>query len=471
MNEGRSSMLTIKPRTLFSRFLLVFSLILLANLILAAALTLNQTRQAVADELKYQLSDAAARAVDDYQRGRITNLSNAQWAANTNQNAGNLAGIEVSAYEPPGGITQYDPQNGWSDQTAAGQIGDRAELVLAGQRVFWMTSLRAFLAVPVRLAGNQWAILMLSLPRSNPAVRMADYGRPVWLTLLAVSLPTLLLAFLFFRQMTRPVSRMVEMADAIAGGDFKKRTSYTSNNEIGALGSALNQMAGQLGAENQARTLLISGISHDLRTPLTSIKANTQAMLDGIILPEETRPLLQDTIAEIDRLRGLVDNLLLAAGQSGEWPLHKTQLNLADLVQRTVAQMQIMAEQAGQTLVTFLPENLEARVDGQQIRQMLVNLIDNAIRYSPPGKMITIRLSENNGWISLVIEDQGFGIPAELRPSVFEPLVKSCLSTGSGLGLYLCRRIVQAHQGHISLASAEPAGTTVTVSLPASVQV
>jgi signal transduction histidine kinase len=448
------------------RFIAAFSLILLANLLLASALVYAQTRAAASAELGSQLEEVAKRAVTAYQRRSQSNLTNMQWAADTNLNAGLLSTVTVYAYEAPSGSVAYDPQNGWSDPRAAALIGSRASQVLAGRQAFWLDAQSAYLAVPVEMAASQTAILLLGLPRQLSVAMLLDFGRPVLFTLLAVSLPTLLLAFVIIRQMTRPVSQMVRVADAIAGGDLRQRAAYTANNEIGSLGQALNQMAAQLAAADQARTLLVRGISHDLRTPLTTIKANTQALADGLIREEDKPELLADTIAETDRLRGLVDNLLLASGQGSAWPLCLERHDLAELARRTAAQMQVLAGQAGKSLQTDLPASLVWRVDARQIRQALVNLIDNAVRYSPAGSAITVRLRREPGAAVLAVHDPGPGVPLPLRDKIFDPLVKGENSSGSGLGLYICRRIAEAHDGRISLASCPGSGTCVQLWLP-----
>jgi two-component system, OmpR family, sensor histidine kinase BaeS len=337
--------------------------------------------------------------------------------------------------------------------------------VLAGRRLFWLGDANAYLAVPVRTADN-WAILLLSLPRPSVSAGLADYGRPILYILLAVCLPTLLLAFVLLRGLTRPITKMVQMADAVAAGDFSQRAPQAGDQEIGLLGASLNQMAVQLDQAENARQLLVRGISHDLRTPLTTIKANTQAMLDGIIPPAETREILVDTIGEIDRLRGLVDNLLLAGGQGAHWPLRLEPQNLADVVRRTTSQMQILAGQSGQAIRTAIPECLEVAIDGQQMRQALVNLIDNAIRYGRRGGVIEVSLGVENEEIRLAVQDDGPGIPSDVLPRLFEPLAKGSGSTGSGLGLYLCRRIAEAHGGSISVES-RSTGTRLTLHLPA----
>ncbi|HBP37694.1 MAG TPA: hypothetical protein DD640_02935 [Clostridiales bacterium] len=454
-------------RTLFSRFLLGFGLILLVNLFLASFLTFSQTRAAVTAELRYRLNIASERIITDYQERQLTNLSNAQWTNTSNTSTdSSWSGIRVAAYQPSSSVSAYNAEAGWSDQEAADLIGSRAYQVLAGQRVFWQTEDLACLAVPVRLQAGQIAILLISLPRSNPAALFPTYGWPALLTLLAVSLPTLGLAYLVLRRITRPVSQMVQTADAVAQGDYRQKSAYRQSDEIGILSQAINQMADRLAAAEQARKLLLSGLSHELRTPLTTIKANTQALQDGILTIEEQPEYLADTLSEIDRLRGLVDNLLLAADPSDVWPIRKQPADLAQLVRLILRQMQVRTGQAGLSVRADLPESAPAALDQQQIRQLLFNLIDNAIRFSPPAGMINIRLTaQEDSWL-LTVQNSGPPIPENLLPHIFEPLVKSPQSSGSGLGLYLCRRIAELHQGEISLVSNAADGTVITVQLP-----
>lgn len=458
----------MKRRTLLRQYFLAFGAILLVNLALATWLIVEQTGNAVVDEWHYQLNDMADRAIADYQRRQLSQLTNAQWAAQNNQPAvGNLSGVYVAAYEPTGDTNQYNPQAGWSDDLAAGLIGDRAATVLAGQRLFWLSDNQALLAVSTRTTAGRPAILLLGLPRRTDMALVLRFGRPVLLGLLAVSLPTLLLALVFFRRITRPVTRMAGMAEAVAQGDFRQRIEQPGQNEIGDLGRSLNQMAAQLAAAEQGRRILLSGLSHELRTPLTIIKANTRGILDGVVPPAEQADYLQATAAETERLGMLIENYLQSATLPAEWPLNRQLTDLADLARRVVRQMALPTGQALLRLDLQAPAQMPVRADGYQLRQVLINLLDNAMHYSPPGGVIKVVLMMEPGFAVLTVQDRGPGIPPELLPSVCEPLVKGADSKGSGLGLYLCRRIVEAHHGSILLESAPGGGVCVTVRLPA----
>lgn len=451
-------------RSLFGRWLLGFGLILLANLGLVTLLTLQQSQAALTAEYHYRLSEAAERASRNYHERGLT-TANAEWAAETNGSAVNLSGVYVAVYEA--GLPGASLSGGWTDNQAAGLIGDRLAQVLRGERVYWTTDAMAYTAVPLGLAEGQAGALLAGLPRQAEAGSLLRYGRVAWYTLLAVSLPTLLLAYHFIRRITRPVSRMALMADAVAQGDFTARVDYRQNDEIGALGSALNQMAEQLGNAERVRQTFLAGVSHELRTPLTTIKANTQAMLDQLINADELPEYLTSTIEEADRLRDLVSSLLQSAQPEAGSDLKRTLTDLATLVADTVRQMEVLAGQKGVRLVTELAAGCQIRVDRDRLRQVIINLLDNAIRCTPPAGEVRVTLSCRMAEATITVADSGNGIPASVRDRLFQPFVRSADSPGSGLGLYLSQRIVLAHGGKLSAEAApDRAGTLIRIWLP-----
>lgn len=450
-------------RSLFGRFLLAFCVILLANLVLVMIVTLHQSQAALAAEYRYRLDEAADKAVADYlQRGRLA--ANAQWASVTNSSQSNLSGIYVAVWEPLPSAQNTD--TGWSDVQAAGIVGDRMERVQHGERVYWVAGNRAYTAVPVGQNQQNRAVLLLGLPQQMTGRSWWYYAQLAFYTLLAVSVPTLLVAFVFLGQVTRPVSRMVQMADAVAQGDFSQRVGVSRQDEIGLLGNALNQMAGQLSVAEQTQQTFLAGVSHDLRTPLTTIKANTQAMLDQIISPEEQPEYLASTIEEIDRLRGMVDNLIDASHPQSKPSLQVMETDISSLVAEVIRQVQAHARQLEVTLLSSLPPGLHAVVDSSKIRQVLLNLLDNAMRFAGPAGQVQLVLQDAGQSMVISVVDTGPGLAQELADKVFQPFVKAQGSNGAGLGLFLCQRIITAHGGKITLHSEVGQGVTVTMTLP-----
>ncbi len=452
-------------KSLLGRFLLAFSAILLANLVLVVGLTLNQSRAALEAEYRYRLNAAADKAITAYlQQGR--QIATGEWAQVTNSAESNLSSIYVAVWKQSE-AQNSPPQMAWSDRKAASVIGDhRLGQVLRGGTAYWMDGDKAYTAVSVNEPTEGQVVLLIGLPKPAQAP-LWHYGQTALYTLLAVSVPTLLLAWAFFGRITRPLSQMVQIADAVAEGDFSQRVGYTDADEVGTLGNALNQMAQQLDTLDKTRRTFLAGVSHDLRTPLTTIKANTQAMLDQVITTEEQPDFLSSTIEEIDRLRGMVDSLIEASSPEA-MSLNKAEIDLCAILHDTLKQLQLCAQQVGVQLVGELGDGIIVLADQNKLRRALLNILHNAIRFSPGGSTVKVSSRAANGSALVTVQDSGCGIGSELCGKAFEPFVKGQGSNGSGLGLYTSKQIVAAHRGDISIESAEGIGTTVTISLPLS---
>jgi signal transduction histidine kinase len=455
----------MKRHALLRQYLLLFSAILLVNLGLASAITWQQSRSLLRDEWRYQLSEMAERVVNVYQRSQLNHLSNVNWTEQLNANSA-LTGLYLAAYEPATDRLVYDPLVGWSDRQAAGLIGDRATLVLAGERQFWLTSDQALLALSVRTAAGRLAILLLGLPRRADPALFLRLGRPILLVLLAVSLPTLLLAWLFLRRITRPLREMADLAEAVARGEYRPLTGPVKANELGDLGRALDGMSARLAAADQARRIYLSGLSHELRKPLTSIKLNIQGILDHVIPPQEEKACLEIAAAESERLRALIDNTIQSASDPAQWPQNRQNIDLGRLVRATARQMSLSCQDKRLRITVDGPESLLIDADDGQLRQVLINLLDNAGRFAPTGSAITISLARDAGRAIVSVTDQGPGIDPAILPRLFKEPIKRPGSPGSGLGLYLCQRLIDAHGGAIEAKRASDGGACIRFSLP-----
>ena len=238
--------------------------------------------------------------------------------------------------------------------------------------------------------------------------------------------------------------------------------------ELRGLTRAFNDMAARLESEDATRRRLLADVSHELRTPLAVIQGNLEALLDGVYPPDEAHigPILDETRV----LERLIDDLrTLSLAESGALPLHREATEPAVLLEDVVAAHRARAAAAKVDLRVDAAAGLPAiDVDPMRMRQVLSNLVDNAIRVMPDGGSITLSAAIREGSLSIDVIDDGPGIPSDLLPSVFERFTKAANSRGSGLGLAIARAIVTAHGGTISAAS-DPGrgrGTTIHLSLP-----
>ena len=290
--------------------------------------------------------------------------------------------------------------------------------------------------------------------------------------LVAVGLLILLLLSLsgvyFIRSILVPVRQLSQSARKIAQGDFGVRIDKAKDDEIGELVDAINDMAGELGAAEQMKNDFISSVSHELRTPLTAIKGWAETLQEGAD-QETAEKGMNVIIRESERLSGLVEELLdFSRLQNNRMRLIVSRLDiLAELdeaVYMVTARARTEEKQLNYEETTALPP---VYGDVDRLRQVFVNIIDNALKYTSPGGTITVFSREDSGWVRVTISDTGCGIPAEHLPNVKKKFYKANqLVRGSGIGLAVADEIVRLHGGTLEIDSQEGVGTTVVISLP-----
>jgi signal transduction histidine kinase len=285
--------------------------------------------------------------------------------------------------------------------------------------------------------------------------------------------------------MVRDIERLRDRLQGVGVGDRRTDLRTGGADELADLAGAANAMIERLGQEEaahaaaeEARRRLIVAVSHDLRTPIASLRVLTEAVEDHIATGATRTRYLREMHTHVAVLAALIDDLFdLARAQAGDEAPTRQRVELGELVSEIVAAMRAPGEARGVTLraepaAGQAPgEAFVARADPEQIRRVLLNLLDNAIRHTPPGGNVVARASRRPGKVEVEVADDGTGIAAEEREHVFEAFFRgaehaSRSGEGSGLGLAIARAIVNAHGGEIWLAPA-PRGTRVCFSLPA----
>jgi two-component system sensor histidine kinase BaeS len=269
------------------------------------------------------------------------------------------------------------------------------------------------------------------------------------------------------RRIARPLRQMELATRAIAGGDFDRRLPITSQDEIGRLADSINRMALDLARLEAARREFIAKISHDLRTPLTAIKGFVVNLQDTA--PAEMQPTLATMDQEADRLVRLVNDLLtLSRLQRGELRLRLAPADLVQVVRSAASLASAKAERLGVTLSLDLPDDLPlVLADADRLEQVAVNLLDNAIKFTPPGGTVQVCLGEAGRQVVVRVLDDGRGLTAEEAARAFEPYYRGP-EGGAGLGLSIAREIVAAHGGRIWLTARPEGGAEAGFSLPRS---
>jgi signal transduction histidine kinase len=321
--------------------------------------------------------------------------------------------------------------------------------------LFFFTVAGCALATGLALAGAE----MLGLPRG--AAPFLAFGSFV------VTVLGLALAGRGLWRVTRPLDELVEAADRVAGGDYSAHVAERGPREVRALARAFNAMAARLQSNEATRRNLLADVTHELRTPLTVIQGNLEGLLDGVYPRDDAR--LAALLEETRVLSRLVDDLrMLALAESGALQLQKEPTDLAVLLGEAAAAFRAQADAAGVALAVDAPADLPfLNLDPARVREVLSNLIANALRYTPRGGAVRLHCAPGPGAVVAVsVSDTGQGIPPEDLPHIFDRFYKSSDSGGMGLGLAIAKGLVTAHGGEISARSAPGRGTTIRFTLP-----
>ena len=331
-------------------------------------------------------------------------------------------------------------------------------------------------AAPVVVNGQTvGSVLVGSMiePALNPADEdfLQAVNLSIFITAAAVGLVALILGSMLFRQIPSPLRAVSQAAEAIAAGQLDRRVEAKTADEIGRLAQSFNRMAESLAQADVQRRNMVADIAHELRTPLTVVQGSLEAMLDGVydLNPENIASIHQQT-ALLSRL--VADLRDLALAEAGQLRLDWQSVDLEAVIAQASNALQSQALEKGVTFKVELPQGLpRIRGDGQRLQQVLFNLVSNALRHTPTGGTVKTAVEVKEDRVVIRVQDTGSGIPAEDLPHVFERFYRVDRSRarstgGSGLGLTIAKRIVEAHGGQIWAQSWLGAGSTFAFSLP-----
>ena len=284
------------------------------------------------------------------------------------------------------------------------------------------------------------------------------------------ALVALTLSFLISARLTSPLAQITKAARKLEDGDLGQRVDLRENDEIGQLGEAFNNMASALQTHETLRKNMTADIAHELRTPLSTIRSHVEAYQDGVMKPNKKN--LHSIYEEILRLGRLIDDLgELAQAESGKLKLDKKEIDLALLAKNTVASLKPVFDGEELTIKIKSKGEVVGVYDEDRIKQILVNLLVNAVKYSSAGGQVTVEVGvvKNKAWIS--VSDNGPGIDEKSLPFIFERFYRVDKSRnratgGSGIGLTIAKELAKLHGGSIDVSSTVGAGSTFTVNFP-----
>ena len=289
---------------------------------------------------------------------------------------------------------------------------------------------------------------------------------------LAATIAGLTTSLLLVQIILRSLRNIAGSSQRIAAGRYDERVEVPASDELRAVAESFNQMAEALEQIEQRRITMIGNVAHELRTPLAGIEGYLEGLIDGVL--PNTADTFLDMKQEVRRLRRLVDDLqTLSRVEAGQISLHFTTFDINDVIHRVVAQIQPQVLDGCLQMQFASHEHpLLVHADPDRVAQILLNLLGNAVRYTPEGGCITIRSVHTNDEVQVIVEDTGIGIAAEHLPFIFERFYRADpsrarTSGGSGIGLTIARHLAWAMGGDIRAASAGPGkGSTFTLSLP-----
>jgi signal transduction histidine kinase len=272
-------------------------------------------------------------------------------------------------------------------------------------------------------------------------------------------------------RMTRSLSRLSDATKAVAEGAFHEPLSIDSKDEIGELAKSFNSMAGRLREIDVMKEKFYATLSHELRSPLNAMREAVRLIeaRTGGPVPANPERLIAIFSKGTDRLLRLINEVLdLSRANAGVLPVDRRWFDLNETVAHTIEELKPQAEQQGLTLrMESDPTVTRVYADEDRIVQIVVNLLANALRFTPAGGKVTIRLQHTDNEIQIQVEDTGIGIPAPLLPVIFDRFRQAHSGKGgTGLGLAIVRAMVEAHGGHVTVESEEGKGSRFTIGLP-----
>jgi two-component system sensor histidine kinase BaeS len=272
------------------------------------------------------------------------------------------------------------------------------------------------------------------------------------------------------KRITSPLLEMKKTAERMAMGELNSRTNVGGNDELSDLAESLNHLASQLQTQEQLRITMTTDVAHELRTPLSTLKSHMEAMILGIWEPTQQR--LESCYEEIDRLNLHVGDLeQLTEMESPRFRLQLKEEELTAIAKQNVDAATASFNQKGVRLEISTNTNVTARVDRQRVSQIIVNLLSNALKFTPTGGLVTVQVIDESKTVAIIVRDTGIGMNENEYEFIFERFYRveksrNRNSGGSGIGLAIVKKLVESHHGQIVVQSIEKQGTLFKITLP-----
>ncbi|WP_084604134.1 sensor histidine kinase [Sporanaerobacter acetigenes] len=330
-----------------------------------------------------------------------------------------------------------------------------------------------YVSVPVILNDEIVGATLISVSIDNIYLEVKHISRKVALISGISMLVTAIIAFFFSDAIFKPLGQLKNAINKVAQGHLEEKVNIDSNDEFKEVAEAFNIMILKLDQVDTQRKDFVANVSHELRTPLTSIKILSESLISGEDFNVDVyKEFLTDIDSEVDRLNNIITDLLTLVDLDKEkltLDLKITYMNF--LLERIYLRLKPLAEKKSIDLELVLNEKIQLKVDNEKIQQAIINIIDNAIKYTQTGGKVKLKLYNEGKYAIIEIKDNGIGIPEENIQNIFERFyrvdkARSRDTGGTGLGLSIAWQIVSLHQGTIEVESKVGVGSTFYIKLP-----
>lgn len=465
-------------KSIFQRLLFTYAVIIILVVTLLAALMTYFFNIYLFDRKQGQLVSAGQR-VEELARDYNSGIMERDELTRTVNSLGHVTDSRIYVLMSKG-LSELKSLDGRpQDPSGGNQLVDDIKRIMDGETLIrkkqfsnQLNTYVVFVGLPIFINSDVNGVVLLFSPLDQINKTLFEVYKIIWGTAAASLALAALIIFIVSRRISRPIENIQKSASAIAEGSFTEDVELQGRDEIAQLAGTFNYMKNRLKQVEEMRKNLIANVSHELRTPLTSIRGFIQGILDGVIKEEDQDKYLRRAYEETGRLNRLVNDLLqLARIQSGSLSLNREAVDVGELIREIVEENLLLAAQRSITLSAGIEGAITAFADRDRIKQVILNLLHNAINFSNDGGEVRLRAAVQNRTVSVEVEDSGPGIPEDQLELIFEKFhrvekSRSRMVPGTGLGLSIARELVELHGGTISARSQVGRGTIMAFSLP-----
>ena len=464
--------------SLYTKFILGYLVFGLLGFIFIATFSSRMTREYLIKSRAETLYDEACLIASTYSsnyQGKTQNLSDAYPQL---QAVGQFLQSEIMVVNRQGNIIVDS-----MDNNRVGSQIENFDPAAIGNRSYSIGNYNGFfseevLSVSAPITGNYntYGYVLIHLPMSRLASAQTGVLNILYVSSGLIFLLSLVILLVFTKTVYLPLRQITVGANEYAAGHLDYQISVSTHDEMGYLADTLNYMSGELNKMEEYQRNFIANVSHDFRSPLTSIKGYLEAILDGTIPPQLYEKYISRVISETERLHKLTESMLTLNSLDKKGYLKRTNFDINRVIKDTAASFEGVCGKKHIVFdLTFSDSIQMVYADLGKIQQVMYNLIDNAIKFSHDGSTIFIRAESRYEKIFVSVKDTGIGIPRDSQKKIWERFYKTDLSrgkdkSGTGLGLSIVKEIIQTHGENIDVISTEGVGTEFVFSLPRSTQ-